>query len=67
QARDLLDEIPAAELPSALAFLEFLRDRGTSTLLGSGVTSGAAAERHRASSSMEGDDDPLDEPAVGLR
>ena len=33
QARDLLDEIPAAELPSALAFLEFLRDRGASTLL----------------------------------
>jgi Uncharacterised protein family (UPF0158) len=33
QARDLLDEIPAAELPSALAFLTFLRDRGTSTLL----------------------------------
>lgn len=33
QARDLLDEIPAAEMPSALAFLEFLRDRGTSTLL----------------------------------
>jgi hypothetical protein len=33
QARDLLDEIPAAELPSALVFLEFLRDRGTSPLL----------------------------------
>ena len=33
QARDLLDEIPAAELPSALAFLTFLRDRGTSPLL----------------------------------
>lgn len=33
QARELLDEIPAAELPSALAFLTFLRDRGTSTLL----------------------------------
>src|SRR5215510_14702409 len=33
QARDLLDEIQAAELPSALAFLEFLRDRGASTLL----------------------------------
>ncbi|MCG5053156.1 MAG: UPF0158 family protein [Myxococcales bacterium] len=33
QARDLLDEIPAAELPSALAFLEFLRDRGATVLL----------------------------------
>lgn len=37
QARDLLDEIPAAELPSALAFLEFLRQRGASTLLGGGA------------------------------
>ncbi|HVR60336.1 MAG TPA: UPF0158 family protein [Polyangia bacterium] len=43
QARDLLDEIPAAELPSALAFLEFLRDRGASNLLGS------TAERRRTS------------------
>lgn len=29
QARDLLDGIPAIELPSAIAFLEFLRDRGS--------------------------------------
>ncbi|MDX2019074.1 MAG: UPF0158 family protein [Deltaproteobacteria bacterium] len=36
QARDLLDEIPAAELPSALAFLEFLRDRGATLLLAGG-------------------------------
>jgi len=36
QARELLDEIPAAEMPSALAFLEFLRDRGPSTLLQGG-------------------------------
>lgn len=36
QARELLDEIPAAELPSALAFLEFLRDRGATVLLGPG-------------------------------
>src|SRR5204863_7932772 len=38
QARELLDEIPAAELPSALAFLEFLRDRGASVLLRSSST-----------------------------
>jgi hypothetical protein len=61
QARDLLDEIPAAELPSALAFLEFLRDRGASTLLRP-----SAAERRRTA--IEGDDDTLDdEPALGLR
>jgi len=36
QARELLGEIPAAEMPSALAFLEFLRDRGASSLLGAG-------------------------------
>lgn len=35
QARELLDAIPAIELPSALAFLEFLRDRGGQTLLSS--------------------------------
>jgi hypothetical protein len=34
QARDLLDEIPAAELPTALVFLEFLRERGAALLLG---------------------------------
>lgn len=33
QARELLDEIPTAEMPSALAFLEFLRDRGANPLL----------------------------------
>jgi len=44
QAREMLDEIAAAELPSALAFLEFLRDRGTSPLL-------SAAEDSKDSSS----------------
>ena len=32
QARDLIDVLPAIELPSALAFLEFLRGRGGDTL-----------------------------------
>ena len=32
QARDLIDSIAAIELPSAIAFLEFLRERGTSAL-----------------------------------
>jgi len=58
QARELLDEIPAAEMPSALAFLEFLRDRGASTLLRS------VGDRHR---DEELDLDDLDEPAVGVR
>jgi hypothetical protein len=35
QARELLDAIPAIELPSAIAFLEFLRDRGSQALLSS--------------------------------
>jgi hypothetical protein len=34
QARDILDEIPASELPTALVFLQFLRERGAASLLG---------------------------------
>jgi hypothetical protein len=55
QARDLLDEIPAAELPSALAFLEFLRDRGASSLLH------PTGERRRLHLEGENDDDPADD------
>jgi hypothetical protein len=64
QARELLDEIPAAELPPALAFLEFLRDRGPSSLLGAGH-----AERRRPSLDPDDDDDDDDdiEPAIGAR
>jgi hypothetical protein len=54
QARDLLDEIPAAELPSALAFLEFLRDRGASVLL---RPASMAAERARSALDDDDDDD----------
>ena len=62
QARDLLDEIPAAELPSALAFLEFLRDRGASTLLR------PAGERRRSHLEGEGEDsDDDDDSALELR
>ena len=32
QARELIDVIPAIDLPSAIAFLEFLRDRGSEAL-----------------------------------
>jgi len=61
QARELLDEIPAAELPPALAFLEFLRDRGPSSLLGT-----STPERRRTSIE-EGDDADIDAPALGAR
>ncbi len=37
QARDLIDEIPAAEMPTAIVFLEFLRERGAASLLGGGA------------------------------
>ena len=47
QARDLLDEIPAAELPSALVFLEFLRERGTGPLLAAAAAKREAAEAKR--------------------
>jgi hypothetical protein len=54
QARDILDAIPAAELPSALVFLEFLRERGALSLLG-GATSGA--RKPPAASLVSHDDD----------
>jgi hypothetical protein len=48
QARDLLDEIPAAELPSALVFLEFLRERGTGPLLTAAAAKRDGAEAKRS-------------------
>jgi len=65
QARELLDEIPAAELPPALAFLEFLRDRAPSSLLGAELP-----ERHRPTLDDAADDDDDDddiEPALSAR
>ena len=71
QARELLDEIPAAEMPSALAFLEFLRARGASTLLPS-----IAERRGSEPSELDQDDDdddddvaeqPRGNPALGMR
>jgi hypothetical protein len=56
QARDLLDEIPAAELPTALVFLQFLRERGTALLLGSG----AGQSRSGLSSANHDSHDPAD-------
>jgi hypothetical protein len=56
QARELLDTIPAAELPSALVFLEFLRDRGATSLLGLHGPPGS----HPAD-----DEDPSEKAALG--
>ena len=53
QARDLLDEIPAAELPSALAFLEFLRARGVTLLLSGGRPSDPADQLDAALSATD--------------
>jgi hypothetical protein len=36
QAKEVIDAIPAVELPSAIAFLEFLRERGSNSLLANG-------------------------------
>jgi hypothetical protein len=33
QARELIESIPAIDLPSAIAFLEFLRQRGAEAML----------------------------------
>jgi hypothetical protein len=42
QAREIIDQVPAVELPSAIAFLEFLRERGSPALL-----AGSAEARRR--------------------
>ena len=55
QAREMIDTIPAAELPSALVFLEFLRDRGATSLLGLG----------NSASSPSPEDDERDKAALG--
>src|SRR5450631_1070276 len=65
QARELLDEIPAAELPPALAFLAFLRDRGPSSLLGSSLARRRPSLDDDAADSAFDDDDVG--PAVGAR
>ena len=57
QARDMLDEIPAAELPTAIVFLQFLRERGATLLLGSGAFDSSSGP----SSPDEDDREPADE------
>ena len=69
QARELLDEIAAAEMPSALAFLEFLRDRGPSTLLQPLSERRALDLDAHESEDLSDDDDHVlaDEPAASAR
>jgi hypothetical protein len=57
QAREMLDEIPASELPTALIFLQFLRERGAALLLGSKATDAG----YGSSSADEDAPEPADE------
>jgi hypothetical protein len=54
QARDLIETIPAIELPTAIAFLEFLKQRGGEAL--------ARADAAAAAAALD-DDDPEDASA----
>lgn len=63
QARDLLDEIPAAELPTALVFLQFLRERGAASLLGNELKSAADEHEFDDTSSHNERDVPEDSSA----
>jgi hypothetical protein len=57
QARELIEEIPAAEMPTAIVFLEFLRERGAASLIGNGSSSPAI---DRTSEELPRQDDPVD-------
>jgi hypothetical protein len=65
QAREMLDEIPAAELPTALVFLQFLRERGAASLLGNDLKH-AANEADFEDTSTREDPDLPEEPPAGL-
>ena len=45
QAKELIDVIPAIDLTAAIAFLEFLRDRGSSSLVAKDVARRAQPSR----------------------
>ena len=57
QAREIIDEIPAPELPTAIVFLEFLRERGAAPLLGNG-TPVAATDKTSEELPRQEDEDP---------
>ena len=61
QARELIDEIPAAEMPTAIVFLEFLRERGATSLLGHGPPAPATTDKTSEElPRQEDDEDPAD-------
>lgn len=70
QARDLIDEIPASEMPTAIVFLEFLRERGAASLLGGSSVTMTAADKTSEELPSQADHDDEDvgilrkEPAV---
>jgi hypothetical protein len=60
QARELIDEIPAAEMPTAIVFLEFLRERGAASLLGNSTFALTASDRTSEELPRQDDDDARD-------
>jgi hypothetical protein len=61
QARDLIEEIPAAEMPTAIVFLEFLRERGAMSLLGNGAPATPTADKTSEELPRQDELDELDE------
>lgn len=53
QARELIDGIAAIDLPSAIAFLEFLRERGSQALTGNGPDEFSEDDESASDSSAE--------------
>ena len=65
QARELIDEIPASEMPTAIVFLEFLRERGAASLLGGSSVTMTAADKTSEELPSQAEHDILrKEPAV---
>lgn len=64
QARELIDEIPAAEMPTAIVFLEFLRERGAASLLGAGGHPMTATDKTSEELPRQDDEPELHKDAV---
>jgi hypothetical protein len=70
QARELIDGITAIDLPSAIAFLEFLRERGGQALAGGeehDEDDDGAADEEDAAESMSASSSPSQAAAEGAR